>query len=176
MKNNELFKLFVEELEDMYSSENQIIEALPKLIKLATISDLKQALSKHLKETENQVKRIEKIFMLIDLKPKKIPCEAMKGLITEADSIVEKRGKSAALDAAIISACQKVEHYEIASYGTLRSFAKQLQLDNDVITLLQDTLEEEAQADKKLSKIAEGTIFTTGVNQEATEKTASQKK
>lgn len=167
MKKNDLFELFIEELKDMYSSENQIVESLPKLIKLASLPDLKEALTKHLKETENQVGRIERICSALNLEPSENKCEAMEGLLREAEELTESRSKSPALDAAIISAAQKVEHYEIASYGTLKSFAKQLDLESEIIDLLQETLDEEGAADKKLTKIAEGSIFSSGVNREA---------
>lgn len=169
MKNQSLEQLFIDELEDMYSSEHQIIDSLPNLIKLASSPDLKEALTKHLKETQNQTVRIEKIFNLLNVKAKENPCEAMEGLLKEAEELTENRAKSPTLDAAIISAAQKVEHYEIASYGTLRSFAKQLGFDSEIIDLIQENLDEEGAADKKLTKIAEGSIFTSGVNKEAVE-------
>ena len=167
--NQSLYKLFIEELEDMYSSENQIVDSLPKLVHLANSPDLKDALSKHLKETQNQVTRIENIFSILEMAPKEKMCKAMQGLLKEAEELIKNKTKSPALDAAIISAAQKVEHYEIASYGTLRSFAKHLEFDSEVVDLLQETLDEEGAADKKLTKIAEGTIFSTGVNREAAE-------
>lgn len=167
MKNQDLFQLFIDELEDMYSSEQQIIEALPKMIKLANAQELKDALSKHLKETEYQVTRIEKIFTILNMEAKEKTCNGMKGILEEAQGMVKNKSKSAALDAAIISAAQKVEHYEIASYGTLRSFAKFMDLDSDIVDLIQDSLDEEGAADKKLTKIAEGSLFTSGVNKEA---------
>jgi ferritin-like metal-binding protein YciE len=103
MKDQTLDRLFIDELEDMYNSENQIIESLPKLIKLASFPELKEALSKHLKETQNQVTRIEKIFSLLNLPAKEKSCEAMKGLLKEADRLVDNKTKAATLDAAIIS-------------------------------------------------------------------------
>ena len=169
MKNQDLYQLFIDELEDMYSSETQIIESLPKLIKLASFPDLKEALKKHLKETENQVVRIENIFSILNVKIQEKNCEAMEGLLKEADDLVANKAQSPVLDAAIISAAQKVEHYEIASYGTLRSFAKYLDLDSEIADLIQATLDEEGEADKKLTKIAEGSIFFSGVNKEAVE-------
>lgn len=175
MKNQDLFQLFVDELSDMYDSEKQIVRALPKLIKVASLPDLKEALTKHWNETENQVKRIEKIFSLLDLKLEEITCEAIEGLLKEADSLVEDKEKSATLDAAIISAAQKVEHYEIASYGTLRSFAKSLDLDSEIIELLQDTLDEEAAADKKLTRIAEGSFFVGGLNADAADSSTTRR-
>jgi ferritin-like metal-binding protein YciE len=168
-QNQDLYQLFVDELEDMYSSENQIIKALPKLIKLTTTPELKDSLTKHLRETENHVTRIKKIFSILGKSPTEKKCEAMEGILQEGDTITQNKNKSPTLDAGIISACQKVEHYEIASYGTLRSFAKQLGLDSEVADLIQDTLDEEGAADKKLTKIADGSLFTTGVNREAAE-------
>lgn len=167
MKNNDLKDLFIDELEDMYSSENQIVESLPKLIKLASSPDLKEALTKHLRETENQVSRIEDIFSILGITPTENICEAMEGLIKEAESIVRNKTKSPLLDVAIISAAQKIEHYEIASYGTLRSFAKHLDFDSEIIDRLKETLDEEGAADKALTKIADGSVFTSGINKEA---------
>ena len=164
MKNQDLHQLFIDELEDMYSSEHQIVHSLPKLIKAASLPDLKEAITNHLKETQNQVKRIERIFSILSITPKEKTCEAMEGLLKEADELVENKAKSPTLDAAIISAAQKVEHYEIASYGTLRSFAKHLDLDSEISELLQETLNEEGNADKKLTKLADGSFFSSGIN------------
>lgn len=167
MNTNGLHQLFIDELKDMYSSEQQIVHSLPKLIRLASLPDLKEALQKHLKETEAQVIRIEEIFNFLNMTPSKKKCEAMEGLLKEAEELTENKAKSPTLDAAIISAAQKVEHYEIASYGTLKSFAKHLDLESEVVDLIQETLDEETQADKKLTKIADGSFFASGVNQEA---------
>lgn len=167
MKIQTLDKLFVEQLADMLSAENQIVASLPKLINVVSFGDLKEALSKHLKETKNQITRIEKIFGLLDMKVQEKSCIAMQGLLKEAEELVANQAKSAILDAAIIGATQKVEHYEIASYGTLRSFATYLELDEEISDLLQESLDEEGAADKALTKIAEGSLFSNGVNQEA---------
>lgn len=167
MKNQNLNNLFVDELKDMYDSENQIVNALPQMITRASSEVLKEALAKHLEETQNQVMRLEQIFSLMDLEPVEKTCEAMEGMIEEADELTEDTTPSPALDAAIISAAQKVEHYEIASYGSLRNFAKNLKMNSEIISMIEDTLAEEQAADKKLTKIAEGTLFSTGVNQEA---------
>lgn len=169
MQNQDLYQLFIDELADMYSSENQIIESLPNLIKLAAFPELKEALTKHLEETRNQVKRLDRIFLLLDMTPEEKTCKAMEGLLNEAEDIVRNKTRSSTLDAAIISAAQKVEHYEIASYGTLRSFAKNLGFDREVIDLLQENLDEEGAADKKLTKIADGSLFSSGINKEAAE-------
>lgn len=175
MKDEGFFELFVDELKDMLSAENQIVDALPKVIQKAQLKDLKKALSEHLDETKNQVSRLEEIFHLLNLDPEEETCEAMEGLLKEADELMENRKPSPVLDAAIISACQKVEHYEIASYGTLRAFAKNLELDKKVSNLLKETLDEEANADKTLTKIAEGGFFTSGINKEAVDKSPGQK-
>lgn len=176
MYNQDLHDLFIDELADMYNAENQIIENLPTLIKLVSLPDLKETLTKHLRETENQVKRIERIFSVLNLEISENTCEAMAGLIKEAQEIVQNKSRSPTLDAAIISAAQKVEHYEIASYGTLRSFAKHLGFDSEVVDLLQESLDEEGSADKKLTKIAEGSLFSSGVNKEAAEVTSHSAK
>lgn len=167
MPNKTLNELFLEELADMYSAENQIVEALPKLIKACSSPELKQALQDHLGQTEYQITRIEKIFSILGLQPQEENCEAMEGLLEEADEILNKISKSPVLDAAIICAAQKVEHYEMATYGTLRAFAKHLDMKSEVIDLLQDSLDEEGAIDKKLTKIAEGSMFTSGINEEA---------
>jgi ferritin-like metal-binding protein YciE len=176
MKSQTLYTLFMDELEDMYSSENQIVESLPKLIKLASFPELKEALSKHLKETQHQVTRIEKIFSLLNTPAKEKTCDAMKGILKETEKMVANTTKNATLDAAIISAAQKVEHYEIASYGTLRSFAQYLELDDEIIQLLQESLNEEGSANKALTKIAEGSLFSSGVNKEAAADVFNHKK
>jgi ferritin-like metal-binding protein YciE len=167
MKTQGLNKLFIDELADMYNSEMQITDFLPKLIKLAALSELKNSLTKHLLETKNQAKRIKKIFSILGIPLTQKTCKAMQGLIHEAEDIVRNKTKSPTLDAAIISAAQKIEHYEMASYGTLRSFANHLSLKSEIADLLQENLNEEGAADKKLTKIADGTFFSTGVNSQA---------
>jgi ferritin-like metal-binding protein YciE len=151
----------------MYSAEQQIIEALPHHIDIATLADLKEAIRGHLRETENQVVRLERIFEILHEPIREKKCEAMEGLLKEAKNIAKGIQESPALDAAIIGALQKVEHYEMASYGTLRSFAKHLDCESEIADLLQETLDEEGAADKKLTKIADGSLFTSGVNKKA---------
>ncbi|MCE5293094.1 MAG: DUF892 family protein [Chlamydiales bacterium] len=170
MENHEngLYKLFIEELGEMYNSEKQIVGALPKLIELATLGHLKQAIEHHLKESEQHVVRIEKIFAILEMQPVEHTSEAIAGLLREADAFATQE-RSAALDAAIICTCQKVEHYEIATYGTLRSFARQLDLDSKVVDYLTATIDEEGSADRGLTKIAEGSFFKSGVNKKATQ-------
>jgi ferritin-like metal-binding protein YciE len=167
MENQDLYQLFIAELEDMLSAENQIIESLPNLIRLASLPELKEALTTHLKETKNQVSRLEQVFSILSLNPSENKCEGMEGILKEADEMVAGKKPSPTLDAAIISAAQKVEHYEIASYGTLRSFAQHLDLDSEISDLLQENLDEEGAADKKLTKIADGSLFSSGINKKA---------
>lgn len=167
MKYQGMVKLFVDELSDMYNAENQILEYLPKLMKFVSLPELKDALNKHLNETQQQIKRIEKIFNALSLNRQEETCEGIKGIIEEAEELTREGTKSPTLDAAIISAAQKIEHYEIASYGTLRSFAKHLGFDKQIIDWLQESLDEEGAANKKLTKIAEGSFFSSGVNKEA---------
>ena len=165
MKNNDLFELFVEQLQDMSSSENQIVKGLPKFIEKASNEDLKKARSSHLEETKKQVKRIDRICTILNAPKEQKLCRAMQGILQEANEMTEnKEPSSPTLDAAIIASAQKVEHYEIATYSSLKSFAKQLDLDEEVVDLIEETLNEETAADKKLTKIAEGSIFTSGVN------------
>ena len=154
MKNNGFYKLFMDELKDMLSSELQIIEALPKLIKIASLDDLKEALTNHLEETKNQVTRLKKIFSILGEELEEKTCEGMKGILEEGEEMVKGKTKSSLLDATIISAAQKVEHYEIATYGGLVQLAKTLGY-NDAANVLYKTLEEEKQADLLLTQIAE---------------------
>ncbi|MCE3259508.1 MAG: hypothetical protein K0S12_1149 [Bacteroidetes bacterium] len=157
MEESTLMKLFEEELKDIYWAEKALTKAIPKMIKKATSEELIEALESHLEETENQVKRVERVFESIDKKPVAKKCEAMDGLIKEAEEIMKEAEEGAMRDAGIISAAQKVEHYEIASYGTLRTFAQTLGL-NEAVTLLEEILDEEKNADEKLTQIAESTI------------------
>src|SRR4051812_38817949 len=141
----QLQELFENELKDIYWAEKALTKAIPKLIKNATSQELIDALEKHLKETEGHVQRCEQVFEVLGKKAEAKKCEAMNGLIKEAEDIMDEAEEGPMLDAGIISAAQKVEHYEIASYGTLRTFASTLGLD-DAIDLLEQTLEEEKAA------------------------------
>jgi ferritin-like metal-binding protein YciE len=145
--------LLVLEMQDMYSAEKQLVKALPKMVKAAVSEELSEAFESHLEQTRGHVERLERAFQILDEKPKAIPCVAMKGLISEAQERIEFEGDGALADSAMICAAQKVEHYEIAGYGTLMAWAKELGLD-DVAALLEKTLGEEKDADKKLSEIA----------------------
>jgi ferritin-like metal-binding protein YciE len=168
IKQNGLFKFFMNEIEDLLSSEKQIIKKLPLMVRAASTTQLRQALQNHFKETVNQTKRLLQIFHILGIKAKAKYCQGMHGILQEGEASLRHHTKSVAKDAAIIAAAQKVEHYEIASYGTARAHAKILNLD-EIADLLAKTLNEEAAADKKLSKIADGSLFTTGVNELAAE-------
>lgn len=146
--------LFVDELKDIYWAEKELTKAIPKMIKNVTDENLKEALTGHLEETKKHVTRLEKVFSFIDEKAVVKKCEAMAGLTKEAEGIMEATEKGVVRDAGIILAGQKVEHYEIATYGTLLSFAKILGED-EAAALLEETLDEEKEADKKLSEISD---------------------
>jgi ferritin-like metal-binding protein YciE len=152
-----LRELFDKELRDIYWVEKELLKAIPKAINNSSSSDLKKALEKHLKETENQVKRLENVFKELGEEPQAKTCKAMQGLLEEADEIMSETEQGAVRDAGIISAVQKVEHYEICSYGTLSSFAHTLGEDK-VESLLDETLQEEKHADAKLTEIATSKI------------------
>ena len=153
MKLDSLQKLFISELRDLYHAEQQLVKALPKMAKGATSSDLKEAFQTHLKQTEQHVDRLEEVFQLLDEKPVAKVCRAMQGLIEEGAEILEEEGEASVLDAALIVAAQKVEHYEIAGYGSVRTFAELLGQDQ-AVELLQETLDEESQANDLLTKLA----------------------
>ena len=154
---NGLRKLFEDELKDIYWAEKALTKALPKMAKKATSPELVDAINNHLQETENQVSRLEEVFESIGMKAAAKKCEAMEGLLKEADEIVGEAEEGAVRDSAIISAAQKVEHYEIASYGTLCAFAKTLG-EEEAASLLEETLNEEKMADETLTEIAEASI------------------
>lgn len=168
MKKN-LAKLFIEELKSMLDAEEQIIKGLPKLIKAAESNDLKKALHHHLKETRGQVSRIKHVFRMLGLKPQRSSCKAIKGLIQECAGVIKDYPKSAFRDAAIIAKAQRIEHFEMSAYGTLCAFAKELQLNKKVPSLLHKTFDEEQNADKTLTKLAKGNAFKPGINHEANE-------
>lgn len=158
-----LQSLLEDELKDLYSAENQLVKALPKMAKKASNEKLKQAFTSHLAETEGHVKRLERIAKMIDAKLTGKKCHAMEGLIDEGKEIMSEDGEEAVIDAALIGAAQRVEHYEIAAYGTVRAIAEQLGK-KDVVRLLQQTLDEEGAADKKLTAIAEGEVLSEALS------------
>ncbi len=155
--------LFEDELKDIYWAEKALTKAIPKMIKNTTTPDLAQALEDHLEETKGHVDRLEEAFQMLGKAARAKKCEAMDGLIKEAEEIMEDTPEGIVRDAGIISAGQKVEHYEIATYGTLCAFAKTLGED-EIATLLQQTLEEEKGADEKLTSIAESSVNLEAAN------------
>jgi ferritin-like metal-binding protein YciE len=157
VKLDSLQKLYVEELRDLYSAENQILKALPKMAKAASASELQAAFKEHLEQTKGQVQRLEQIFETLGKSPKGKTCKAMEGLVAEGEELMGEDADPEVLDAGLIAAAQRVEHYEIAGYGTVRTYA-QLLGDEEAAGLLQETLDEEGQTDQKLSQLAESLI------------------
>jgi ferritin-like metal-binding protein YciE len=149
-------------IRDLYNAENQLIKALPKMAKVASNPALKEAITNHLEETRVQADRLERVAEMLGFKPGGKKCKAMVGLIEEGKEVLEDDGEEPIIDEMIISAAQKVEHYEIAAYGTARAIAEKLGLD-EVAQLLQETLDEEGAADKKLTEIAEGEVLPAAV-------------
>jgi ferritin-like metal-binding protein YciE len=164
MKLDSLETLFVEELRDLYSAETQLVKALPKMAKRASSEELKQVFEEHLDLTREHVERLDEIFENLGKPAKGKTCKAMKGLIEEGSEVLEEQGEASVIDAALIAAAQKVEHYEIATYGTVRTWAEMLDQD-DAVDLLQQTLDEESETDEKLTEIAESTINATAANE-----------
>jgi len=160
--------LFIDELKDLYDAEKQIVKALPKMMKAATSEDLKAAFEEHLEVTKNQVQRLEDIFGKLDVTPKGKKCHGMQGLLEEGQELIEKEDPSPLLDAGLIAAAQKVEHYEMAGYGTARTFAQMLG-HKEAAQLLEETLNEEKETDEKLTDLAESVI-----NEEAMESSETE--
>jgi ferritin-like metal-binding protein YciE len=154
---NSLQALYVDELKDLYNAEKQILKALPKMIKAASHEELAATFSEHLRVTERQVERLERIFADLDESPRGKKCVGMEGLIEEAQELLKEKPEPEVLDAGLISKAQHVEHYEIAGYGTVRTYAETLGLTKHA-ELLQQTLDEEGEADKRLSALAESSI------------------
>src|SRR5881398_2641033 len=157
MKLDTLKTLYIDELKDLYNAENQLLKALPKMAKAASSEDLKDAFEKHLEQTKSHVERLEEVFEEIDETPKGKTCKAMKGLIEEGSEVLKADGEDSVIDAGIIVAAQKVEHYEIAGYGSVRTFAQLLGKDKSA-ELLQQTLDEESEANELLNKLAEDIV------------------
>jgi ferritin-like metal-binding protein YciE len=152
-----LHDLWIHELKDLYSAEKQLVQALPKMAKAVTSDELRTAIENHLAETEQQVSRLEQIFESFDESPRGQKCEGMVGLIEEGKTLMKEDADADVMDAGIIAAAQKVEHYEIASYGTVCEYARMMG-HTEALELLQQTLEEEKNADQLLNRIAEGGI------------------
>jgi ferritin-like metal-binding protein YciE len=149
--------LYVDLLKDLYSAEKQLVKALPKMAKNAQSSDLQKAFQEHLRQTERQVERIERIFSDMGGSPRGKKCVGMEGLVEEGNELLKEDAEPEVLDAGLIAAAQKVEHYEIAGYGTARSWAERLGY-NQAARLLQETLDEESKANEKLTQIAESHV------------------
>src|SRR3984893_4982215 len=149
-----LKELYIDELKDLYSAESQLVKALPKMAKAASFDELRHGFEEHLEQTKGHVQRLEKIFQALGESPKGKKCKGMEGLIEEGSEVMEEDYEGSVLDAALIGAAQRVEHYEIAGYGTVRSMAETLGEADDV-SLLEETLEEEKAADEKLTELAE---------------------
>ena len=157
MKLNSLQDLYLAELRDLYDAEGQLVEALPKMAEKASNRELTRAFKEHLKQTKGQVKRLEKVFKNLGTEAKGKTCKGMKGLIAEGEEMLKARGDDDTRDAALISAAQRVEHYEMAAYGTLAAYARSLGR-NDDVRLLEETLNEEKEADQLLNRIALNTV------------------
>jgi ferritin-like metal-binding protein YciE len=157
MELNTLRDLYQDELKDIYSAETQILKALPKMAEAASSPELTIAFNEHLEQTREHVRRLEMIFNKMGCDPKGKVCKAMKGLVEEGEEMMNQDAAPAVKDAGLISAAQRVEHYEMAAYGTVRTYAKEMG-DKEAMKLLQTTLDEEGDTDKKLTKIAEKTV------------------
>jgi len=156
---NDLQDLLVDQLRDLYDAEHQLTKALPKMAKAATRPELRQAFEKHLSQTEEHVNRLEQVFEILGERAKAKPCKAMKGLIEEGSEVLKEKASDSVRDAALIAAAQRVEHYEIAAYSTVRTFAENLG-QREAASILNQTLKEEGETDKTLTQIA-----TTCVNE-----------
>jgi ferritin-like metal-binding protein YciE len=158
VKLENLKKLYVEQMKDLYSAEKQIIEALPKMAKAASSADLRRAFQEHLDQTKGHVERLDRIFQDLDYKPTGKRCKGMQGLIEEGEELIrDKEMDDQVRDAGLIAAAQRVEHYEIAGYGTVRTYAQMMNRADDA-RILQQTLNEEGMADEKLTRLATGSI------------------
>jgi ferritin-like metal-binding protein YciE len=167
-KTTSLHELLIEELKDLYSAETQLTKALPKMAKAANDEALKAGFEEHLDQTQEHIARLDRVMELLDASPKGKVCKAMKGLVAEGEEKIHEDASPAVKDAALICAAQKVEHYEIAGYGTVRTFAELLGQD-EVVSLLQETLDEEAETDRKLTQLASSLNLKAETGGEETE-------
>jgi ferritin-like metal-binding protein YciE len=167
-KENNLQELLIEELRDVYSAEQQLLKALPRMAKAAQSERLKEVFERHLEETEQQVERLERAFEVLGETPKAKKCKAMEGLIEEGKEMMERHKESAMADAALIAAAQKIEHYEIATYGTICTWCDLMGLD-EASDLLKETLDEEKTADETLTEVAESEINVEAVSEKEEE-------
>jgi ferritin-like metal-binding protein YciE len=175
MRLNSFENLFADQLNDLYSAENQLIQALPKMAEAATTPELQQAFTQHLEETRGHAEIVKQLLTAVGEKAGGEKCKGMEGLLKEGEEVLEKRGDSAVKDAALIASAQRVEHYEIAGYGTARAMAKQLG-NNEAANRLQEILDQESRTDELLTQIATGMNGAgSGVNQEAAGSNGSQR-
>lgn len=175
MEINSLQDLYLDELRDLYDAENQLIKALPKMAEACTSDELRQGFEEHLEQTRGHAQRLEQIFERLGEKPKGKKCKGMEGVIKEGSEVLDEDMQEDTKDAAIIGAAQRVEHYEIAGYGTARTHADLLGRDEDV-SLLEETLEEEKETDRKLSELAENINVQAEEEGEAGEATTARRK
>jgi ferritin-like metal-binding protein YciE len=167
MRLDTLEDVLIEQIADLYNAEQQLVRALPKMAGAAHSDELRNALQEHLQQTEGHVTRLEEVMRHASKTVPQETCEAMQGLIREGEEVIGAQGDGAALDAALIAAAQRVEHYEIAGYGTAKTLADQLGYDR-AEELLDQTLDEESNADKLLTKLATGGLLKSGINEAAT--------
>jgi ferritin-like metal-binding protein YciE len=167
MEFHSLHDVLIEQVQDLYSAEQQLVEALPKVANAANSDELRQTIENHLGETRGHLQRLQELLPTLGAGAPTEQCEGMAGLLREGEKVIAATGDPAAKDAALIAAAQRVEHYEIAGYGTAATLAGNLDLD-EAKDILDQTLDEEAHADKLLTKVATGGMFRTGVNQAAT--------
>lgn len=164
-KEQGLMELYLEQLRDLYSAEHQLVKALPRLSKAASSAELRSAFEDHLQLTQEHVSRLEQIFSELNEKPGRVRCEGMEGLLREGEKAIRERDEDPVIkDAALIAAAQRIEHYEIAGYGCVRTYARQLGFDEEV-TVLQQTLNEEGDADKTLTFISDNLLTGAGPGQ-----------
>jgi len=175
MSNDNLKELYVEELKDLYSAENQLVKALPKMAKAASSGELRQGFEKHFEQTKGHVQRLEKVFQALEESPKGKKCKGMEGLIEEGAEVMEEDFEGSLMDAALIGAAQRVEHYEIAAYGTVCAFAKELG-QAEQASLLTETLEEEKETDEKLTELAQQINAQANEGKERKEEATGKKK
>jgi ferritin-like metal-binding protein YciE len=166
--------LLVDELQDIYDAENRIVSALPRMAQAASEPKLKNAFNEHLEESRGHIQRLNKVMSALGVAPSGTTCEAARGLIAEGEKVMDASGNPSVKDAALIGAAQRVEHYEMAAYGTACALAKQLDLAEEA-DLLHQTLEEEKSADERLTKLATGGILSSGINAEAESATRYQR-
>ena len=157
MPEQDLRELYIDELKDLYNAENQLVKALPKMAKAATSDELRSGFEEHLEQTKGHVQRLEQIFEMLGESPKGKKCKGMEGLVEEGSEMIDEDFEGNVKDAGLIGAAQRVEHYEIAGYGTVKAFAQSLG-ENEHVELLEQTLQEEKDTDEKLTQLAESSI------------------